>query len=186
MSDNVHRISVALIWAQSDGGIIGHNGSMPWHLPEDLAHFKELTLDSAVIMGRKTWDSLPSRFRPLPGRRNIVVTRDESWGADGAEIVHSVDAAIDAATSSADFSSAESPVTVWVIGGAQIFAAVAERADRIEITEIREHFDGDTLAPARDENWVLVASDPVDGWHTSSSNLQYRFLRYENPRAQQR
>ncbi|MEV8254951.1 dihydrofolate reductase [Rhodoglobus sp. NPDC076762] len=194
MSDSTRPVSVALIWAQSAGGIIGHNGSMPWHLPEDLAHFKELTLGSPVIMGRKTWDSLPPRFRPLPGRRNIVVTRQEEWNALGAEVAHTVDSAVELAAASASTVDADltdrghgEPVeTVWVIGGAEIFASVLESADRLEVTEIRETFEGDTMAPERDDEWMLVASDPSDGWHTSATDLRYRFLRYENQRAQQR
>lgn len=189
MSDATRNVSVALIWAQSAGGIIGQNGSMPWHLPEDLAHFKELTLGSPVIMGRKTWDSLPPRFRPLPGRCNIVVTRQKSWSAQGAEVAHSVASAIELAAASVDQAGdaeSESVDTVWVIGGAEIFASVLENADRLEITEIHETFDGDTVAPQRDGGWMLVASDPSDGWHTSSTNLRYRFLSYENQRSQQR
>ncbi|MEL0627896.1 dihydrofolate reductase [Salinibacterium amurskyense] len=194
MSDSTPAVSVALIWAQSAGGIIGHNGSMPWHLPEDLAHFKELTLGSPVIMGRKTWDSLPPRFRPLPGRRNIVVTRQEEWNAPGAEVAHTVSAAIELAAASAvlldhdaaDLDSNEQAATVWVIGGAEIFASVLDSADRLEVTEIGETFEGDTIAPERDDEWMLVASDPSDGWHTSATDLRYRFLRYENQRAQQR
>lgn len=174
-------VPVGLIWAQSDGGIIGNEGAMPWHLPEDLAHFKELTLGSPVIMGRKTWESLPERFRPLPGRRNIVVTRQTEWSDDGSEVAHSVDAAIDLAAASVELGE-----TVWVIGGAEIFAHAIDRAQRLELTEIRENFSGDTRAPERGEQWMLAASDPVDGWHTSSSGLHYRFLRYEirasNPR----
>lgn len=174
MSGAPHPVSVALIWAQSDGGIIGHDGSMPWHLPEDLKHFKELTVGSPVIMGRKTWDSLNPRFRPLPGRRNIVITRQEAWTADGAEVAHSVDEAILLAAASS-----EQEETVWVIGGAEIFVHALEQAHRLEVTEIRETFTGDTLAPQLGEHWMLKASDPAEGWHLSSGDLHYRFLRYE-------
>src|SRR5690606_7126476 len=110
------RPSIGLIWAESVGGIIGSDGALPWHLPEDLAHFKELTLGSPVIMGRKSWDALPERFRPLPGRRNVVVTRNAQWQAEGAEVALSVDAALALA-------SEPDAHTVWVIGGAQVFAA---------------------------------------------------------------
>ncbi|MGV8859497.1 dihydrofolate reductase [Rhodoglobus sp.] len=174
-------VTVGMIWAQSDGGIIGSDGAMPWHLPEDLAHFKELTLGSPVIMGRKTWESLPQRFRPLPGRRNIVVTRQTEWGDDGAEVTHSVDEAIMLAATSV-----QPGDTVWVIGGAEIFAHALNHAHRLEITEIRESFDGDTLAPHRSEQWMLAASDPAEDWHTSSSGLHYRFLRYETQTSNQR
>src|SRR5690554_1475013 len=171
------QASVGLIWAESEGGIIGSDGTLPWHLPEDLAHFKELTLGSPVVMGRKSWDALPDRFRPLPGRRNIVVTRNAQWQADGAEVAHSVDEALSLASEPAT-------ATVWVIGGAQIFASAIERADRLEVTQIRERFDGDTTAPAIDESWVQAAADPVSagstrGWHTSRTGIEYRYLSYE-------
>lgn len=174
-------VSVGLIWAQSDGGIIGNEGAMPWRLPEDLAHFKALTHGSPVIMGRKTWESLPQRFRPLPGRRNIVVTRQAKWNDDGAEVAHSVDAAIEVAEASI-----EPGEIVWVIGGAEIFVHALDRAERLELTEIREHFAGDTRAPERGEQWMLAASDPIEGWHTSSSGLHYRFLRYETRASNER
>ena len=80
---------VGLIWAEAHGGVIGAEGGMPWNVPEDLAHFKEITLGAPVIMGRKTWDSLPERFRPLPGRENIVITRQQDWSAEGAlSLIH--------------------------------------------------------------------------------------------------
>jgi dihydrofolate reductase len=168
------RPNVGLIWAESEGGTIGYDGALPWHLPEDLAHFKELTLGSPVVMGRKSWDALPERFRPLPGRRNIVVTRNPGWSADGAEVVHSLDGALELAATSG----AQDGSTTWVIGGAQIFTAAMHLADRLEITEIEAHFDGDTTAPVIDENWQLVDVDPGTGWHTSSTGVRYRFLRY--------
>jgi dihydrofolate reductase len=177
-------VPVGVIWAQSEGGIIGNEGAMPWHLPEDLAHFKALTLGNPVIMGRKTWESLPQRFRPLPGRRNIVVTRQTQWGDDGAKVAHSVDAAIELATASDEPD--EPDETVWVIGGAEIYSQALGCAQRLEVTEIREHFDGDTHAPERGEQWMLAASDPREGWHTSSNGLHYRFLRYKTDASQQR
>lgn len=172
MSDAPVRIG--LVWAESDGGIIGSRGAMPWHLPEDLAHFKQLTLGNPVVMGRKSWDALPERFRPLPGRRNIVVTRQPGWQADGAEVANSVDSALRLAGASG---SAPADM-IWVIGGAEIFAAVIGRADRLEVTEIRARFDGDTTAPAIDLRWRLMSADPAEGWHTSRTGLQYRFLSY--------
>ena len=116
---------LGLIWAQARGGVIGADGGMPWHLPEDMARFKSLTLGHPVVMGRKTWESIPPRFRPLVDRRNIVVTRDESFVAPGAEVAHSVDAALALAGPEA-----------WVMGGAQLYAATIALADRLEVTEI--------------------------------------------------
>jgi dihydrofolate reductase len=177
-------VLVGLIWAQSEGGIIGSEGAMPWHLPEDLAHFRALTLDSPVIMGRKTWESLPQRFRPLPGRRNIVVTRQAEWCDNGAEVVHSIEEAIELASTSTTSTSttstlATSDAHVWVIGGAQIYSQALNYAQRLEITEIRESFEGDTRAPVRGDQWMLAVREPVAGWHTSATGLHYRFLRYE-------
>lgn len=162
---------IGLIWAESEGGVIGSRGVMPWHLPEDLAHFKAITSGSPVLMGRKTWDSLPPRFRPLPGRQNIVITRQAEWNADGAEVTHSLSRALELAEASA-------PAEIWVIGGAEIFAAVIDRADRLEVTEILARFDGDTVAPTIDHRWRLAATDPDDGWHTSSTGIEYRFRSY--------
>src|SRR5699024_1639276 len=93
--------ALGMIWAQAHGGVIGAGGAMPWHLPEDLAHFKATTAGHPVIMGRATWDSLPPRFRPLPGRRNIVVTRDPRWSAEGAQACRTPDEAVHAAREAA-------------------------------------------------------------------------------------
>jgi dihydrofolate reductase len=116
-----------LILARAANGVIGNNNALPWHLPEDLAHFKRLTSGCLVLMGRKTWDSLPARFRPLPGRRNIVVTRQPDWQADGAIGAHSLAQAVQQATGHAE---------VWVIGGAQIYAHTLSLAHTIEMTHI--------------------------------------------------
>ena len=161
-------MTFGLIWAESSNGIIGFDGAMPWHLPEDLAHFKDLTGDGAVLMGRRTWDSLPPRFRPLPGRTNIVITRQPAWNADGALVAHSVDAALALAPGT----------TIWVIGGAEIFAATIGRADVLEVTEINADYPGDTAAPPVPTGWRRGSVDPAQGWHTSRTGLQYRFVRY--------
>ncbi|MGV8875981.1 MAG: dihydrofolate reductase [Rhodoglobus sp.] len=181
-------VQIGLIWVQSPGAIIGSAGTMPWHLPEDLAHFKKLTLGSAVIMGRRTWQSLPARFRPLPGRRNIVVTRQPQWHDDGADVAHSIDAAIElavtatttAATTTTTTTTAAATEHIWVIGGAEIFEQIIDRAHRIEMTEIRETFAGDTRAPERGSQWMLTATDPQQGWHLSSSGLHYRFVSFDS------
>jgi dihydrofolate reductase len=189
-------MTVGLIWAEASGGIIGNDGAMPWHLPEDLARFKALTSGSPVIMGRKTWDSLNPRFRPLPGRRNIVVTRRGDWHEAGAETAHSVEEALalagvtdagvtDAVVTDAGATDSAGPVasmpvpSVWVIGGAEIFAMVMHLADRLEVTEILAEVEGDTLAPAIDDAWAAVATDPAGGWHKSRTGLDYRFLTYQ-------
>jgi dihydrofolate reductase len=163
---------IGLIWAQARGGVIGKDGQMPWHLPEDLAHFKAITTGSTVIMGRRTWDSLPPRFRPLADRRNIVVTRQDGWQADGAEVVHSVAEALQTATAGANG-------FIWVIGGGQIYHEVIGAAARLEVTEIDAEVEGDVTAPAVDDSWTAVATDPSTDWLVSRTGLRYRFLSYK-------
>ncbi len=159
--------AVGLVWAEARGGVIGADGGMPWHVPEDLAHFREVTASHDVIMGRRTWESLPPRFRPLPGRRNIVVTRSASWAAEGAERVASLDEAL--RLSAGD--------EVWVIGGGMLYAEAVDSADVLEVTRLDLAVDGDTRAPST-EGWRRVAADPADGWHTSRSGIRYRFETY--------
>lgn len=170
MADAAPRIG--LIWAEAHGGVIGAAGGMPWHVPEDLAHFKRTTAGAPVVMGRRTWDSLPSRFRPLPGRANIVVTRQVDWAEEGAVRAGSVDEALALAASDADD-------LVWVIGGAELFARTVDAADRLVVTELDLDVDGDTFAPARTADWHVVAIDPPTGWHASRTGIRYRFRTYE-------
>jgi len=156
---------IGLVWAEAADGVIGADGGMPWHVPEDLAHFKAVTMGAPVIMGRRTWESFPDRFRPLPGRRNIVVTRNGRWHADGAEHAASLDEALALAGSE----------RVWVIGGGALFREAMPRADLLEVTELDLEVDGDTFAPER-EGWRIAEVEPVDGWHTSRTGIRYRFL----------
>ncbi|MET3496064.1 dihydrofolate reductase [Variovorax boronicumulans] len=134
---------INLIYARAANGTIGANGTIPWHLPEDMAHFKQQTAGAPVIMGRKTWDSLPPRFRPLPGRQNIVVTRQAGWQAEGAQPVGSLAQALSLCEQ------AKSP-EVWVIGGAQIYAEAEPLAQRAVVTEIARDYEGDAHAPTLD------------------------------------
>ncbi|QIL69665.1 dihydrofolate reductase [Diaphorobacter sp. HDW4B] len=160
-------MQINLIFAKADNGVIGKDGVMPWHLPEDMAHFKELTTGRPVIMGRKTWDSLPERFRPLPGRTNIVVTRQEVWQHDGAKPATSLEDALTIASQSAD--------TAWVIGGAQIYALALPLAHRVEVTEIHQSFEGDAHAPELGPEWKEIArSDQVSG-----NGMRFSFVTYE-------
>lgn len=154
---------VGLIWAQAHGGVIGAEGGMPWHVPEDLAHFKEVTMDSAVVMGRKTWDSLPERFRPLPGRENIVITHQQDWTAEGAQRAADVVSAL------------RGLERAWVIGGAEIFRQLIHDADRLEVTELDLDVTGDAFAPSL-EGWRLIDESE---WATSRTGIRYRFRRYE-------
>jgi dihydrofolate reductase len=167
---------VGLIWAQSTSGVIGRANGIPWRLPEDQARFKELTLGHTVIMGRLTWESLPAKVRPLPGRRNVVVSRHAKYVADGAAVVGSL---ADGLTALGQERSDSGDVTgdAWVIGGAQIYALALPLATRCEVTEVdvtltRE--DDDAVAPVLDEAWVGTEGD----WLTSASGLRYRFSSY--------
>lgn len=132
----------------SHGGVIGAGGTMPWHLPADLKRFKALTTGKPMIMGRKTFDSLPGL---LPGRRHIVLTRDGGWRAEGAETVRTFDEAIALAGSDID--------EIMVIGGAEVFALALPRASRIEWTEIHAELDGDTWMPPLGAGWREIARD---------------------------
>ncbi|EPD86889.1 hypothetical protein HMPREF1529_00065 [Microbacterium sp. oral taxon 186 str. F0373] len=162
---------LGLIWAEARGGVIGKDGGMPWHVPEDLAHFRAATMGDPVIMGRRTWESFPPRFRPLPGRRNIVVTRNDSWQGDGAERAVSLDQALKLV---------DGEESAWVIGGAGLFAEVIARADVLEVTELDLEVDGDTFAPER-HGWSVARVEPADGWSVSRTGIPYRFLTLIRP-----
>jgi dihydrofolate reductase len=148
---------IGLVWAQSANGVIGRDGGLPWHLPEDLKHFRTLTAGATVLMGRRTWESLPPRFRPLPGRRNVVLSSTQQ---EDVETFPDLGRALTTV-----------PEDGWVIGGAAVYRAALPFADRIVVTEIRESFEGDTRAPE-----VGRAPDSVGEWQESSTGLHYRFL----------
>ena len=163
-------MAIHLIYARAANGVIGLNNTMPWHLPEDLAHFKQLTSGNPVVMGRKTWDSLPERFRPLPGRTNIVVTRSSDWQADGVLRAGSLEEALHVAAQHGD--------TVWVMGGAQIYAQALPLADAVEVTIIDQYFDGDAYAPPLGAEWKEVSRQDL----VSAKGLPFSFVRYERKR----
>jgi dihydrofolate reductase len=129
---------VTLVAAVARNGAIGRGGNLLWRLPEDMAHFKSLTMGHPVIMGRKTWDSLPARFRPLPGRRNLVLSHQRHLQLEGAEVFATLEEAL-AATADAE--------QVYVIGGAQVYAEALPHADRLALTEIDADCDGDCFFP---------------------------------------
>ncbi|WP_396426500.1 dihydrofolate reductase [Leucobacter luti] len=166
---------IGLIWAQAENGVIGMDGVMPWHLPGDLAHFKRITLGAPVIMGRRTWDSLPARFRPLPGRANIVVTRNSEWAAEGALVADSPAAALILASAPEH----EAPEWVWVMGGGELYRQTLPLADRLEITRIAAEITGDTRAPELGPEWVEVPGADDSPRFDAASGLSYRFVRYE-------
>jgi len=167
---------VGLVWAQTSGGVIGKDGDMPWDLPEDMKHFTRLTTGHPVIMGRKTWLSFPDKYRPLPGRTNIVITRQKNWGespeAEGAVVVPSLD---DALLESQFVDGGE---TVWILGGGEVFRQSTELANVAVVTTIDVEADGDTYAPELDETWEAAAAVPPDGWLTAANGTRYRFTKW--------
>jgi dihydrofolate reductase len=163
---------LGLVWAQTSTGVIGLTGSMPWHLPEDMVHFSRLTTGHPVIMGRKTWESFPDKYRPLPGRTNIVITRQEGWGgtpeAEGAVAVKSLDDAL------LESQFAPGQEMVWIIGGGEIFTQSLDLADVAVVTTIDTTTEGDTFAPELGYDWTAGASLPADGWLTAANGTRYR------------
>jgi dihydrofolate reductase len=161
---------ITIVAAVARNGVIGRDNAIPWRIPEDLAHFRALTLGHAVVMGRRTWDSLPDRFRPLPGRRNVVLTRNTEWRAAGAEWAGSLEEAIDLV---------RDEQRVFVIGGAQIYAAALSLADELELTEIDLEVEGDALFPSfESDEFEEIAREP----HVSSDGVAFAFTTYERRR----
>ena len=169
---------IGAIWTQAENGIIGAGGAMPWHVPEDLAHFKRTTAGHPVIMGRATWNSLPAKFRPLPGRTNIVLTTQaDAHGQlrkDGAVPVSSLEEAIALAQRS------EGGEEVWIIGGGNVYAQALDLLDLAVVTKLDVSPEGDTSAPSLTADFALGACDPSQDseaarWHVSSTGTRYRF-----------
>jgi len=166
MAGELGRPRVSLVAARARNGVIGRDNAMPWKIPGEQAYFKRVTMGHPIIMGRRTWDSIG---RPLPGRRSIIVTRDRSFTAAGAEVVHSVDEALAKCAGAPE---------VFVIGGAQIYAAAMPYADRLLITEIDHDFDGDAFMPPPDAAlWRETARDThvADG----ESPFRFAYVNYE-------
>ena len=145
---------LVLIAAVARNGVIGHRGGIPWHLPEDFAHFKATTLGHTLVMGRATYESIG---RPLPGRQTIVLTRDPGWHADGVLVAHELDSALALAE--------DLPGDVYVAGGSHVYAAAMQRADEQILTEVHQSPEGDTFYPAFDPSlWVEKRREPRDGF----------------------
>jgi dihydrofolate reductase len=157
-------VSVRLIWAEAHNRVIGAGGGIPWHVPGEQALFRQRTSGSTVVMGRATWESLPRR--PLPGRRNVVLTRDRHWRADGAEVAHSVEEVL---AGGGD---------VWVIGGAAVYAAFLPYADEVVRTEIDLEVDGDACAPVLGDEWVATPGE----WQTAANEVKFRVVDLRRPR----
>lgn len=164
---NPGSMSVGLVWAQAHHRVIGRDGVLPWHLPEDMAHFRDLTRGTTVVMGRRTWDSLPERYRPLPGRRNVVLSRRGTVLSGDAMLCGSLREALRAARG-----------PVWVIGGAQVYSEALPLADLLAITEVDLTVDGDTYAPVIGPQWQPIDRGPDGDWRTSTSGPRFRFRNY--------
>jgi dihydrofolate reductase len=158
---------LTLVVAKARNGTIGRNNALPWHLPEDLAHFKRTTMGAPIIMGRKTWESIG---RPLPGRRNIVVTRNPELRIEGCEVTTSLE---DAQRLCAGVEQ------VFLIGGAQLYAEAMPCADRLIVTEIDADVEGDAFFPPIDPHqWIVTERE---SHHSAASGLDYAFVTYERP-----
>ncbi|HEX3675637.1 MAG TPA: dihydrofolate reductase [Rhizomicrobium sp.] len=156
---------ISLVLAMATNGAIGLNGAMPWRIPEDMKHFKAVTMGKPIVMGRKTWDSFPKK--PLPGRANIVITRDANWRGDGAVVAHSLDEAL-AEAGEAD--------EIAVIGGAEIYKLALPRADLVHLTQVHRDFAGDTHMPPFDAaHWRETARED----HATPEGLAYSFVTLE-------
>ena len=154
-----------LIFARAANGVIGKGNALPWHLPEDMAHFKQTTMGCPVIMGRKTWDSLPPKFRPLPGRLNVVLTRQPGWTAPGALCAHCLTQACELCPPDSD---------AWVIGGADIYAQALPLASSAVVTEIEADFEGDAFAPQFGPQWTQTGRER----QVSATGLNFSFVKY--------
>jgi dihydrofolate reductase len=158
------KAPIILVLAMADNGVIGVSGAIPWRIADDMKRFKALTMGKPIVMGRKTWDSFPKK--PLPGRTNIVVTRDRSWRAQGATVAHSFEDALTLAER-------EQPSEIAVIGGAEIFKAAMTRAARVELTQVHIDTEGDTrLEPFDTKVWRENARSE----HTTPDGLRYSFV----------
>ena len=155
--------SLSLIAAASENNVIGRRGTLIWHIPDDLKHFRKITMGHSVLMGRKTWESIG---KPLPGRINIVLTRQTDYRTEGCRIAHSLEAALDMA---------EGEKGAFVIGGADLFRQALKHADRIYLTRIHERFDGDACFPVLGSEWALTSRED----HLDSRPHTYSFLLYE-------
>jgi len=160
-------LRISLVAAVARNGVIGRDGGVPWRLPEDMRHFREVTMGHPVVMGRKTWESLPDRFRPLPGRDNIVVTRNPNWAAQGADRAGSVEEALRLLDPAPE---------VFVIGGGEIYASALPVADELRLTEIDAEIEGDTTFPDWDRaEFEEVSREP----HMAEDGTPFAFVTYE-------
>ena len=163
------RLPVEMIYAVAENGVIGRNGAMPWRLPSDLARFKARTMGKAVVMGRKTFESIG---RPLPGRLNVIVTRNADYRADGCLVVDGIDAAVEAVL---DHREREGwPAAIAVIGGAEIYRQFERRADTLAVTYVNATPEGDTTLPPEDGAvWRQVSHEVVERAEGDSADTEF-------------
>lgn len=173
-------MTIALVAAVARNGVIGNDNALPWRLPEDLRHFRALTAHHPVLMGRLTWESLPPRFRPLPERRNIVVTRQHDWHANGATAAHDLDDALARAVEARDDGIDVS--RLFVVGGAQLYGAALPRADELLLTEIERDFEGTARFPDWPrEDFVEVARERHRA--AAPNDFDFAFVTWRRKRA---
>ena len=164
---------IIIIAAVAENNAIGKDNSIPWRISEDFQHFKKLTMGHPCIMGRKTFESLPPAFRPLPGRENLILTSDRNYHHEGAEKFNSLEDAI-------GYCRKKKEEKVFIIGGASVYASAMKIADALEITRIHGNFDGDAFFPeiSQDE-WKIVSSEDLEGTDLKNSvSVKFSFLRY--------
>lgn len=155
---------ITLVLARADNGVIGNAGGIPWRIPNDMKRFKALTMGKPIVMGRKTWESFPKR--PLPGRTNIVITRDATYRAPGAVVVSSLDDALERA-------SQDVPDAIMIVGGADIYRQALPRTTHIELTEVHGEFQGDTIMPEFSKNdWREIARED----YSTADGLRYSYV----------
>jgi len=159
-------MALKLILARARNGTIGQNNTLPWHLPEDLAHFKKTTMGSPVLMGRNTWESIPQKFRPLPGRMNFILSNTLTSDLSGTKVVKSIDEAISIIGPNTD---------LWVIGGALVYSQCMKLATQAVITEIDADFEGEAKAPIFDDSWHELSRTR----HTAVNGLIYSIVYLE-------
>jgi dihydrofolate reductase len=160
-------LTISMVLAMADNGVIGDKGGIPWRIPEDMRRFKALTMGHPIIMGRKTWDSLPKK--PLPGRENIVITRDPNWQAHGATVAHSLDEALTHARKG-------NPAEIAIIGGAAIYREGLAHATHIHLTEVHASPEGDVVLPSFDPTiWHETAREE----HATPDGLRYSYVTLE-------
>lgn len=158
---------ITLVLAMADNGVIGDHGRIPWRIADDMRRFKAVTMGKPLVIGRKTWDSFPKK--PLPGRTNIVITRDQDFKAEGAVVVHSLEEAIARA-------GAEAPEEIIIAGGAEIYRAALPRAERVELTEVHMDAKGDVLMDRFDpDQWLETARE----MHTTDAGLAFSYVTLE-------